>query len=430
MVFDLVEGSSMGLQMPLQVTQVISTPTWCAEIDYRGDTHFRKSNVVTDECLETITDIVFGGSLQRNESNLQCQSANLKLVANENYVFHEIWNLLIPHDDDAEIDESFPCLFNQSYLADFWALAVCESMTDGLSTCYWFDTVSQSITSAFRCRKYGDHVSATDFDRNGYRPIIRDQAAYNWLLDMLASYVLAMGSGNSKWLSRQKIDLEVSDSMYVGIFDSMYVDIIFLKPTIIEDLYLYKLSFENKGDVSKSEIQSYDVRNDVKHEKFNEGIRHAECFFPVDAGANLFMVKLGGTVKVNCVWDPGISSKTMHQNGLMKTTEAHLLLEFTSLRFNYFYDAHVKENTQVVHKITMSLEKPLDAWSDKYLTVEVTMQHQNVVQPIQLVQGYSDNLLLSEAIGEEHAISNDSTSKDNRGCFGDFYSEDEANAQV
>ncbi|WMV58053.1 hypothetical protein MTR67_051438, partial [Solanum verrucosum] len=354
MAFDLVEGSSMGLQMPLQVTQAISTPTWCAEIDYRGDTHFRKSNVVTDECLETITDIVFGGSLQR----------------------------------------------------------MCESMTDGLSTCYWFDTVSQPLPpfSAGMAQKQLVYELLTIGCSTCWRVTSKlwDQAIQRCTKCSmqypmkLARYMYSGSSINAlliplavpisygeppcfrrvplllSWLSRQKIDLEVSDSMYVDIFDSMYVDIIFLKPTIIEDLYLYKLSFENKGDVSKSEIQSYDVRNDVKHEKFNEGIRHAECFFPVDAGANLFMVKLGGTVKVNCVWDPGISSKTMHQNGLMKTTEAHLLLEFTSLLFNYFYDAHVKENTQVVHKITMSLKKLLDAWSDKYLTVEVTMQHQNV----------------------------------------------------
>ncbi|KAG5583267.1 hypothetical protein H5410_053894 [Solanum commersonii] len=129
--------------------------------------------------------------------------------------------------------------------------------------------------------------------------------------------------------SRQNIDLVA--------YDEMYVDIIFLKLTIIEDLYLDKLFFENKGGVSKSEIQSYDVRNDIKQEKFNEGIRHAECFFLMDAGVNPFIVKLGGTVK------------TMHQNGLMETTEAHLLLEFidiTSRLFNHFYDAHLKESTQ------------------------------------------------------------------------------------
>ncbi|KAG5583247.1 hypothetical protein H5410_053874 [Solanum commersonii] len=240
MAFDLVKDNSMGLQMPLQVTEVISTPTWGVEIDYRGDMHSRKSNVAADECLETSMDIVFGGSLQQNEFDLQCQFINLKLVVTENFVFHEILSSdfdgpirvdgeisLIPRDDDAEIAESYPCLFNQSFFADFGALAMCESMTDGLPTCYRFDTgkyVSQSITFVFRRRKCSDHLSATDFDKNGYLPIIGAQgggaqffaimcsscyssgddsktacegAADNWLLDMLASY-LAMGSGNSK----------------------------------------------------------------------------------------------------------------------------------------------------------------------------------------------------------------------------------------
>ncbi|KAG5581720.1 hypothetical protein H5410_052347 [Solanum commersonii] len=36
---------------------------------------------------------------------------------------------------------------------------------------------------------------------------------------------------------------------------------------------------------------------------------------------NLVMVKFRGMVMVNCVWDPGISSQTMHRNGLMETTD-------------------------------------------------------------------------------------------------------------
>ncbi|XP_049399030.1 uncharacterized protein LOC125862950 isoform X1 [Solanum stenotomum] len=338
MAFDLVEDNSMGLQMPLQVTEVVSTPTWCVEIDYRGDMHSRKSNVAEDECLETNTDIVFGGSLQRNESTLQGQFANLKLVVTENSVFHETLSSnfdapirvdgeisLIPRDDEDEIAESYPSLFNQSFFAHFGALAI-ESMTDGLPTCYWFDTgqyVSQSITFVFRRRKCGDHLSATDFDKNDYLPIIGAQggnvqfcaimcsscyssgddsktacegAGHNWLLDVLASYVLAKESGNSK---------------VHQMFDT--------------------------------------ISNEAWKEKFNEGIRHAECFFSMDAGVNLFIVKVGGMVKVNCVWDPGISSKTMHQNGLMETTEAHLLLEFidiTSRLLHYFFDAHLKESTQ------------------------------------------------------------------------------------
>ncbi|WMV52474.1 hypothetical protein MTR67_045859 [Solanum verrucosum] len=204
-------------------------------------------------------------------------------------------------------------------------------------------------------------------------------------------------------LSRQKIDLVASNNMYV--------DIIFMKSTIVED-------------VSKREIQSNDVRNDVEHVKFNEGIRHDECLFPVYSGENLFMLKLGETVKVNCVWDPRISSKIMHRNGLMETIDAHLLLEFIvtiSLLFNFFYDAHLKGNTQSTKRRRMTAKglsvfpyfwlslsqdngwqvlldvralgaknmptlsvkpssqiEPLGAWSDKCLTVEVIMQHQKV----------------------------------------------------
>jgi len=66
-------------------------------------------------------------------------------------------------------------------------------MTDGLSTCYWFDTVSQSITSVFRCRKYGDHVSATDFDRNGYRPIFGDQGGDALFFSIVSQVVIAAG---------------------------------------------------------------------------------------------------------------------------------------------------------------------------------------------------------------------------------------------
>uniref|UniRef100_M1A6A2 Uncharacterized protein n=1 Tax=Solanum tuberosum TaxID=4113 RepID=M1A6A2_SOLTU len=326
----------------------------------------------------------------------------------------------------------------ESSLADFGDLAMCESVTDGLPTCHWFDTgqhVSPFIPFVFRLTKYGHHVSATEFDKNGYRPIIGAQgssilifaircssyyssgdnskiawegASHNWFLKM-SRYILAMESGNSKMnqlfdamsdkackvfnvmstsllvrvlaetpketntiqqfhfkdrecllisfggqesivsaahsthalprryfdvnslysvLSRQKIDLVASNNIYV--------DIILMKSTILDD-------------VSKREIQSNDVRNDVKHVKFNEGIRHDESLFPVDPGENLFMVKLGGMVKVNCVWDPGISSKIMHRNGLMETIGTHLLLEFIvtiSLLLNYFYDAHLKGNTQ------------------------------------------------------------------------------------
>nr|AAT38753.1 hypothetical protein SDM1_42t00021 [Solanum demissum] len=254
---------------------------------------------------------------------------------------------LIPHDNVAAIAEFFPFVFNQSSLADFGDLAMCESVTDGLPTCHWFDTgqhVSPFIPFVFRHTKYGHHVSATEFDKNGYRPIIGAQAMksgdskMNQLFDAMSDkackvfnvmstsllvrvlaetpketgtiqqfhfkdkecLLISFGGQESivsaahsthalprryfdvnslySVLSRQKNDLVASNNIYV--------DIIFMKSTILED-------------VSKREIQSNDVRNDVKHVKFNEEIRHDECLFPVDPGENLFMVKLGGTVKDN-----------------------------------------------------------------------------------------------------------------------------------
>ncbi|KAK4737955.1 hypothetical protein R3W88_001652 [Solanum pinnatisectum] len=483
MVFDLVADNVVGLQIPLQATRSVEPPL-----------------IEEDECLETKTNIVFDGSLQRNKFDLQCQFTNLHLVVTDNFFSHEIlisdfdepigvdgYVSLIPHDDVVAITEFFLFVFNQSSLADFGDLAMCESVTDGLPTCHWFDTghhFSPFIPFVFRLTKYGHHVSVTEFDKNGYRPIIRAQgssilifaircssyyssgdnskiawegASHNWFLKM-SRYILAMESAckvfnvmstsllvrvlaetpketecllisfggqesimsaahsthalprryfdvNSLYsvLSRQKIDLVASNNIYV--------DIIFMKSTILED-------------VSKREIQSNEVRNDVKNVKFNEGIRHDECLFPVDPGENLFMVKLGGTVKVNCVWDPGISSKIMHRNGLMETIDTHLLLEFIvtiSLLFNYFYDAHLKGNTQSTKKRKMTAirlsvfpyfwlslsqdngwqvlvdvcalgvknmptlsVKPssqiesLGAWGDKNLIVEGIMEYQNV----------------------------------------------------
>ncbi|WMV28428.1 hypothetical protein MTR67_021813 [Solanum verrucosum] len=231
----------------------------------------------------------------------------------------------------------------ESSLADFGDLAMCESVTDGLPTCHWFDTgqhVSLFIPFVFRHTKYGHHVSATEFDKNGYRPIIGAQgdSKMNQLFDAMSDkackvfnvmstsllvrvlaetpketgtiqqfhfkdkecLLISFGGQESivsaahsthalprryfdvnslySVLSRQKNDLVASNNIYV--------DIIFMKSTILED-------------VSKREIQSNDVRNDVKHVKFNEEIRHDECLFPVDPGENLFMVKLGGTVKDN-----------------------------------------------------------------------------------------------------------------------------------
>lgn len=89
MMFDLAADNSEELQ-PLQVTQVISTPTWCAKIDYPDDTHYRKSTTEEDECLQTTTDIVFDGSLQRNKFDTQGQIVNMKFVVIGNSISHEI----------------------------------------------------------------------------------------------------------------------------------------------------------------------------------------------------------------------------------------------------------------------------------------------------------------------------------------------------
>ncbi|KAH0714872.1 hypothetical protein KY284_007777 [Solanum tuberosum] len=136
MAFDLVADNLVGLQIPLQATTSVEPPL-----------------VEEDECLETKTDIVFDGSLQRNEFDLQCQFANLQLVVTDKFFSHEIlisnfdepirvdgYISLIPHDDVAAIAEFFSFVFNQSSLADFGDLAMCESVTDGLPTCHWFDT--------------------------------------------------------------------------------------------------------------------------------------------------------------------------------------------------------------------------------------------------------------------------------------------------
>lgn len=132
--------------------------------------HSTKLNHAEDECLETNTDIVFHRCLLRNESTLQGQFANMKLVVTENYVFHEILSSefyapirvdgeisLIPHDDNDEIVESYPCLFNQSFFAHFGALAI-ESMTDGLPTCYWFDTGNMYLSPLPSCSNVGNVV--------------------------------------------------------------------------------------------------------------------------------------------------------------------------------------------------------------------------------------------------------------------------------
>ncbi|KAM3359275.1 hypothetical protein P3S68_022208 [Capsicum galapagoense] len=190
--FDLVLNISDGLQIPLQVTQVISKSTWCGEpaINCSDDTHSRKSTSEEDECLDTNMIIVFDGSLQRNEFHLQCQFAHLKIIMTEKFIFHtnlpsnfngptrvEGEACLIPHVDDGLIVDFFPSITTQSSLDDFGDLTKYEIMKDGLPIFYWFDTrqhLSLPIPFVFqhiKCcgllyvlefRNIGDHLAAFD----------------------------------------------------------------------------------------------------------------------------------------------------------------------------------------------------------------------------------------------------------------------------
>ncbi|KAH0682528.1 hypothetical protein KY290_021106 [Solanum tuberosum] len=167
---------------------------------------------------------------------------------------------------------------------------------------------------------------------------------------------------------------------------------------------------------------------------------------------NLVMVKFRGTVMVNCVWDPGISSQTMHRNGLMETTEAYLLLGFIEAhiynsrphndsQYQSFICATIflpiserrativilygQDNIELqwsvssqrnlrkmafnmstvgaktlsptvsLLKSTMSLKELLGAWGDNNLIFEELMEQQNE---------YNDILLISEIIDEKRAI--------------------------
>ncbi|KAG5620365.1 hypothetical protein H5410_005583 [Solanum commersonii] len=259
MAFDLVADKLVGLQIPLQVTQVISKPM--------------KSIVEEDKCVETKTDIVFYKSLQQNEFDLQFQFIDLQLV---------------------------------SSLANFGDLAMCESVTDGLPTCHWFDTGSMFLRSFHSCSGLQSMIIIY-LQQNLIRMVI----VLLLVFKILSRYILAIELGNSKMdqvldamslpgvvlnktpkemgtvqqfhfkdracflisfggrdcivlaahsshalpmryfdanslysvLSRYKSDFVASRDMYVAT--------IFVKPTILEDLYLHKLFFENKGDVSK-----------------------------------------------------------------------------------------------------------------------------------------------------------------------------------
>ncbi|PHU01867.1 hypothetical protein BC332_27118 [Capsicum chinense] len=235
--FDLVLNISDGLQIPLQVTQVISKPTWCGEpeIDCSDDTYSRKSISEEDECLDPNTSIVFDGSLQRNEFHLQCQFAHLKIIMTEKSIFH--MNLpsnfngptrvegeasLIPHVDDALIAEFFPSITTQSSLADFGDLAKYEIMKDGLPTFYWFDAgqhLSLLIPFVFRhikCggllyvlefRNIGDHLAAFDAQDGGVMIIGRDATLlsgdahrkYMWCFEFVVMKLSSLSARTQFW---------------------------------------------------------------------------------------------------------------------------------------------------------------------------------------------------------------------------------------
>nr|ABO93005.1 hypothetical protein [Solanum tuberosum] len=337
MAFDLVADNLVGLQIPLQAMRSVEPPL-----------------VEEDECLETKTNIVFDGSLQRNEFDLQCQFANLQLVVTDKFFSHEIlisdfdepigvdgYVSLIPHDNVAAIVEFFPFIFYQSSLADFGDLAMCECVTDGLPTCHWFDTgqhVSPFIPFVFRLTKYGHHVSATKFDKNGYRPIIGAQGSSILIFAIRCSSYYSSGDNSKYSLGRSFSQLISRD---VALHPSYEIRRFKDEPAI-------RRNFTILEDVSKREIQSNDVRNDVKHVKFNEEIRHDECLFPVDPGENLFMVKLGGTVKDNG-WQ--------------------VLVDVCALGAKNMPMLSVKPSSQI---------ETLGAWGDKNLTVKWIMEHQNV----------------------------------------------------
>ncbi|KAM3325343.1 hypothetical protein P3S67_000468 [Capsicum chacoense] len=65
---------------------------------------------------------------------------------------------LIPHADDALIDEFFPSITTHPSFTDFGDLAKYEIMKDSLPTCYWFDIgkhLSLPIFFVFRHIKCG-----------------------------------------------------------------------------------------------------------------------------------------------------------------------------------------------------------------------------------------------------------------------------------
>ncbi|PHU07935.1 hypothetical protein BC332_24424 [Capsicum chinense] len=181
----LVTGTDLLWEMHIQVTHVISKPTWCGEpeLDCSNDTQSRKSTSEEDESLSTNTSVVFDGCLQRNEFHLQCQFAPLNIFVTEKSIFHLNFSFnfngpigvkgeasLIPYADDALIVEFFPSITIQPSLADFGDLSKYEIMKDGLPTCYWFDTgqyLSLSIFLVFQHIKCGGLLYVLEFRNIG-----------------------------------------------------------------------------------------------------------------------------------------------------------------------------------------------------------------------------------------------------------------------
>ncbi|KAK4730239.1 hypothetical protein R3W88_023227 [Solanum pinnatisectum] len=277
---------------------------------------------------------------------------------------------------------------------------MCESVTNGLPTSHWFDTgqhVSLFIPFVLRIMKYCHHLSATEFDKNSYRPIIRVQGSGILIFAIrCSSYYNSKDDSKIAWEGLLTIDFSRCNSKMDQVLDAMsLLGVVLVKTpeetgTVqqfhLKDRACFLISFGGRDcivpaahsahalpmryfDVNsffcvlsrqKSDLVASKDINDVKHVKFNEGIRHAECLFHVDPGVNLFMVKLGGMVKVNCVWDPGINSNIMHRNDRIETIDAHLFLEFIvtiSLLFNYFYDSHLKGNTQTTKRRKTTLKR-------------------------------------------------------------------------
>lgn len=102
----------------------------------------------------------------------------------------------------------------------------------------------------------------------------------------------------------------------------------------------------------------------LKVKKLTERIRHADCLITFDLGANLFIVKLGGTVMANCTWDPGISFKTMHLTDCPKIIREHL-------------DMHALDICVLTLLVSVSCW-PLLFWNvDSSLASSVNNQHNN-----------------------------------------------------